>query len=85
VKNLNNLGLVLEGAGDTTNAEKQYTAAIALAAKIPALAGDKSVGEKDLLAKSLDNYSSLLRKLRRDEEAAKVEARLKALGKTTPQ
>ena len=85
VKNLNNLALVLEGTGDTVNAEKNYTTAITLAAKIPALPGDKSVGEKDLLAKTLDNYSTLLRKLKRDDEAAKVEARLKALGKATPQ
>ena len=85
VKNLNNLGLVLEGAGDTANAEKQYTTAIALAGRIPALPGDKSVGEKELLAKTLDNYGTLLRKLKRDDEASKVEARLKALGKTSPQ
>lgn len=85
VKNLNNLALVLEGSGDTAGAEKQYTTALALVIKIPALAGDKNVGEKDLLAKTLDNYSTLLRKLKRDDEATKVEARLKALGKTTPQ
>jgi hypothetical protein len=77
--------LVLEGSGDTASAETQYTTAIAIAARIPSLPGDKSVGEKDLLAKTLDNYSSLLRKLKRDDEAAKVEARLKALGKTAPQ
>ena len=85
MQNLNNLALVLEGAGDPANAEKQYTTAIAIATKIPSLPGDKSVGEKELLAKTLDNYSTLLRKLKRDDEASKVEARLKALGKTTPQ
>lgn len=85
VQNLNNFALVLEGAGDSGGAEKQYTTAIAIAGKIPALPGDKSVGERDILAQTLDNYSSLLRKLNRGDEAAKVEARLKALGKTTSQ
>lgn len=85
MQNLNNLALALEGSGDDANAEKQYTTAMAIATKIPALAGDKSVGERDLLAKTLDNYRTLLRKLKRDDEAAKVEARLKALGKLTPQ
>jgi tetratricopeptide (TPR) repeat protein len=85
VQNLNNLALVLEGSGDTASAEKQYTTAVSIATKIPSLPADKSVGEKDLLAKTLDNYSTLLRKLKRDDEAAKVEARLKALGKTAPQ
>jgi tetratricopeptide (TPR) repeat protein len=85
VENLNNFALVLEGAGDPVNAEKQYTMAITIASRIPSLPGEKSVGEKELLAKSLDNYSTLLRKLKRDDEAAKIEARLKALGKTAPQ
>jgi len=85
VQNLNNLALVLEGTGDTANAEKHYTTAISIAGRIPSLPGDKSVSEKELLAKTLDNYSTLLRKLKRDDDAAKVEARLKALGKTTPQ
>jgi tetratricopeptide (TPR) repeat protein len=85
VQNLNNLALVLEGSGDDANAEKQYATAIAIATKIPSLPGEKSVNEKDLLAKTLDNYSTLLRKLKRNDEAAKIEARLKALGKTTPQ
>ena len=60
VQNLNNLALVLEGAGDPANAEKQYTTAIAIATKIPSLPGDKSVAEKELLAKTLDNYSTCL-------------------------
>ena len=85
MENLNNFALVLEGAGDTTSAEKQYTRAIAIAEKIPALPGAASVGETELLAKTLDNYGSLLRKLKRDADAVKVEARSKSLSKTAPQ
>jgi tetratricopeptide (TPR) repeat protein len=85
VESLNNLALVLDGKGDTAGAEKQYTRAISLAGSIPALPGAASVGEKELLAKTLDNYAQLLRKLQRNDEAAKVEARSKSLGKTAPQ
>jgi hypothetical protein len=79
------MALVMEGAGDPANAEKQYKSAVTIAEKIPALPGDKSVGETDLLKKTLDNYSSLLRKLKRDPEADKLDARSKSVGKTSPQ
>lgn len=85
VDNLNDLAMAMQGAGELPGAEKHFVTAITLAEKIPPLPGEKSVGEKDVLAKTLQNYSALLHEMKRDDDAAKVEARMKALGKTNPQ
>jgi hypothetical protein len=50
-----------------------------MAGTIPALPAAISVGEKETLAKTLDNYEQFLRKLQRNDEADKVAARSKAL------
>jgi hypothetical protein len=48
------------------------------------LSGPANVGEAGALASTLRNYAILLHKLKRGAEAARIEARLKALGKTDP-
>ena len=68
---LNNLAMVLEGRGQDL-AERQYKQAIAMAEKLP---------DPSMLAFTLHNYASLLRKLKREVEAKRVEARLKAIEK----
>jgi tetratricopeptide (TPR) repeat protein len=82
VQSWNNLALVLEARGDAPGAERLYQRAVTLAAQIPSLAGPANVGEGQLLAVTLRNYASLLRRLKRVPEAARMEARAKALGKT---
>jgi tetratricopeptide (TPR) repeat protein len=84
-ENLNNLALVLQGKGDTASAEKQFARALDLASKVPALPGDQSVGENELLTKVLQNYLDMLRALGRANDAVKIEARWKPLGKPTGQ
>jgi tetratricopeptide (TPR) repeat protein len=84
VQSLNNLALVLEGKGERAEAEVQYKRAIALAERIPALPGSASVGETALLATTLRNYAALLRQLKREAEAAKLDERVQGLEKTAP-
>jgi len=83
VENMNNVALVLQGKGDTDASEKNFTRALDLASEIPALPGDKSVGEKELLGKVLDNYVDMLKALMRTEDAARVKARWRPTVKTT--
>ena len=52
-----------------------------MAGRIPVLSGPANVGEAGALASTLRNYAILLHKLKRSAEAARIEARLKALGK----
>ncbi len=77
IASLNNLAMVLEGEGHDAAAERQYRVAVYLADKMPAIPG----ADTDLLAKTLQNYAELLRKLKRDAEAKRIEARAKALAK----
>jgi Tfp pilus assembly protein PilF len=72
VASLNNLAMVLEGRGQDAAAERQYKQAIAMAEKLPDTA---------LLSFTLHNYGGLLRKLKREAEAKRVELRMKALAK----
>jgi tetratricopeptide (TPR) repeat protein len=79
VESLNNRAMALEEKGDHPAAERLYRQAIELADRIPVLKETANVGEAEILAVTLENYSALLRKLKRDAEAARVEARLKAI------
>jgi tetratricopeptide (TPR) repeat protein len=81
---LNNLALVLEGKGDTAGAEVQYKRAIALLERIAPLPGSPSVGETALLVVTLRNYAALLRELKREAEAKKLDERVQGLTKTEP-
>ena len=72
VASLNNLAQVFEGQGRDTLAERQYKQALALAGKLP---------DTKMLTFTLRNYASLLRKLKREVEAKRLEARLKSLEK----
>ena len=72
---MNNLALTLEAKGDNAAAEALYRRALALAEHIPSFPAGANVGEADALKKTLTDYALLLRKLKRDGEAAKLEAR----------
>jgi tetratricopeptide (TPR) repeat protein len=80
VESLNNLALVLEGRSEDAAAERYYRQAVNLAGTLPEPPGE-SVGKHELLAKTLENYATLLRKLKRPLEAAKMEARARTIGK----
>jgi tetratricopeptide (TPR) repeat protein len=79
VDSMNNMGLTLEGKGDHAAAEAIYRQAIPEAEHIPVLKGRANVNETAALGDTLRNYSILLRKLKRDTEAAKLEARRRVL------
>jgi hypothetical protein len=64
--------MVLEGRGQDAAAERQYKQAISIAEKLP---------DSAMLSYTLHNYSSLLRKLKREVEAKRVESRAKGLEK----
>ena len=81
---MNNQALALEAEGEHASAERLYRRAIDLAEQIPTLKGPTNVGESEVLAATLQNYAILLHKLKRDAEAAKLEARLKAKPQTVP-
>lgn len=70
-----NLAMTLEGKDDNTGAEALYRRALALAERIPSIPPPANVGEAEALKKTLTNYAMLLRKLKRDAEATKMEAR----------
>jgi tetratricopeptide (TPR) repeat protein len=80
IANLNNLAMVLEGKGQNIAAERQYKLAVTLADRMPAIPGS-SASDGGVLVKMLQNYAALLRKLKRDAEAKKIEERVKALTK----
>jgi tetratricopeptide (TPR) repeat protein len=69
---LNNLAMVLEGRSQDAAAERHYKQAIAMAEKL---------SDPSMLAFTLHNYASLLRKLKREVEAKRVEARAKGIEK----
>jgi tetratricopeptide (TPR) repeat protein len=79
VDSMNNLALALEGKGENAAAERLYQRALTMVERIPSLPGNANVGESAALLKTLGNYSLLLRKLKRDSEAAKLETRAKAI------
>ena len=83
VEGMNNHAQALEGKGDLAAAERLCRSAVESAGRIPKLEGPANVGEADLLAGTLQIHAMLLRKLKRDSEAAKVEARLRSM--LTPQ
>jgi tetratricopeptide (TPR) repeat protein len=76
---LNNLAMVLEGNNHDIAAERQWKLAVTVGDKLPILAGDPPGKDSELLAKTLQNYAALLRKMKREAEAKKMEARAKAL------
>ena len=69
IASLNNLAMVLEGKDQDAAAERQYRMAMTLGDRIPA------VGDNDLsvLVKTLQNYAALLRKLKKEAEAKKID------------
>jgi hypothetical protein len=71
--------MTLEGTDQNTAAEKLYQHALTVAERIPSIPPPANVGEADVLKKALSNYAILLRKLKRDPEAAKLEARAAAI------
>jgi tetratricopeptide (TPR) repeat protein len=75
VDSMNNLGLTLEAKGDNKAAETTYRQALSAVEWIPTLKGRANVSEDAALGATLKNYAMLLRKLKRDAEAAKLEAR----------
>jgi len=75
VDSMNNLGLTLEAKGDNKAAETTYRQALSEVEWIPTLKGRANVSEDAALGATLKNYAMLLRKLKRDAEAAKLEAR----------
>jgi tetratricopeptide (TPR) repeat protein len=80
IASLNNLGMVLEGKGQNIASERQYKLAVTLADRVPTVPGS-SASDNAILVKMLQNYAALLRKLKRDAEAKRVEERVKALTK----
>ena len=77
VISMNNLALTLEAQDNYAAAEKLYQRAVTIAERIPNLPGKTNVGEAVVLKKTLGNYAIMLRKLKRDAEAVKLEARAK--------
>jgi hypothetical protein len=79
VDSLNNLGLTLEAKGDFAAAEGIYRHGITEAEHIPVLKGRTNVNETAVLGDTLRNYAILLHSLKREAEAAKLEARRRVL------
>jgi tetratricopeptide (TPR) repeat protein len=75
VDSMNNMGLTLEGKGDFAGAETVYRQAVTAAEHIPVLKGHSNVKETEVLGDTLRNYAILLHNMKRDAEAAKLEAR----------
>jgi hypothetical protein len=67
--------MVLEGKGQDALADRHYRQAIAIAEKLP---------EPALLAFTLHNYAALLRKMKREPEAKRAEARAAGIEKNLP-
>ncbi len=71
-QSLNNLALLYDAQGKYADAEPLYKRALAIV--------EKALGpEHPHVATSLENYAALLRKTGRGHEAAKMEARAKAI------
>jgi len=71
-KSLNNLALLYEIQGKYSEAESFYHRAMAIREKALGQENPKSIA-------TVESYAALLRKMRRDEEATALEARIKAL------
>src|SRR5262249_9946372 len=81
IAGLNNLAMVLESQGQDAAAERQYRTASTLADRLPLPAGP----DNGALVKTLSNYAAMLRRLKRDAEAKRLEARIKLLTKSDKQ
>ena len=69
--------MVMEGQGQDAAAERHYRLAASLADKMPVIAE----ADNEIVAKMYQNYAALLRKMKRSDEAKKMETRAKGLTK----